>query len=768
MESAPQSHRGSPAEMRNPDGTLVLVVHGIGDPVPGQIVRAFATCLAHQYPNQEMDAVEESVWIPIRDHEPDGKHDLLEPLAAHVQRGAIAGERVIFSEVYWADLSLVRKSLWGVLTAIFEILFGLPHVVRESLRIPPDPPIASRLPKCRMQILGAICNLAANILLGPVAALNGLLILLLVTTVGMHALVGNTERDVANKMEDSHSGQIQETLPTSNGAAQNATPAFTAEDIGAWMAPALLVVIALVIYFRRLYRKGRWQQFWKWTMWCAGFFVVLTFLAASMKTWPPEWAKPLCGEGTPRNVLEMIFCLDGPRGFLWLGAVVVFALVLALLTNSVLMILALFVWLSAFLLRRKNQFPWFRYPLHVGFLATGMMMGLWSLLIPLLWQFGLLKLLDAMPPHVHHLDADLRRLHGNGLPLMVAYTLFAVLLGLCIWLVWLWRWTWSLKFGEGKLKPEGYGVETGHPPRLIAHAGIVWTAALLTCVGSALFLLAFVIVFLPGTLNEDWLNEPFVKYLVAGERGSVLAENLTLAIITLMGVFGSFLLPQLVNGADILLDVINHFRRDPSQTSCKRPALGDYWIREAIYDRFYQVLREMLRRERPRRLCIISHSQGTVIAIDNLNSLRINRLLEEARVECVDLVTMGSPFEHLYQYYFPASYPTLERKFARWEILQSRIARWVNIFRVDDFVGTHILDPDDPTRKAQSEANQSLTAGYWTASNTKHVENHPVRPRGHNDYWTDLPVLKVLRGLELFPGPLPVAHEARTPGEETP
>lgn len=741
----------------SPEGTLVLVVHGIGDPAPGQIVRAFATCLAYQYPDQEMDAVEESVWIPLRDHEPDGQHDLLEPLAAHIQRGRIEGERVIFSEVFWADLSLVRKSLWGVLTAIFEILFGLPHVVRESLRIPPDEQIASRLPRRRMRILGAICNLVANILLGPVAALNGLLIVLLVTTVGMHALVGYTQRDVAIKMEDESRGQVQETLPAPKNAAQNVPPVSLAEAIGVWMAPALLALIALVIFFRRLYRKGRWQQFWKWTMWCAAFLVVLTIVVSQMRAWPPEWAIRLCGEGPPRNVLEMIFCLGEPRGFLWHGAVVVFALVLALLINSVLMILALVVWLSAFFLRRKNQFPWFRYPLHVGFLATGMMMGLWSLLIPLLWQFGLLKLLDAMPPHLHHLDADLRRLHGNGLPLMVAYTLFAVLLGLSIWVVWLWRWTWSLKFSGGKLHPEDYGVKTGHPPRLIAHGGIVWTAALLTFVGSVLFLLSFVLVYLPGSLTEDWLNEPFVKYLIAGEHGNVLAENLTLAIITGMGLFGSFLLPQLVLGADILLDVINHFRMDATRTSGKRTVLGDYWIREAIYDRFYQVLREMLRRERPRRLCIISHSQGTVISIDNLNSSRINRLLDEAKVERVDLITMGSPFEHLYQYYFPASYPTLERKLHRWTLLQDRIDRWVNIFRVDDFVGTHILDPDDPTRKAQSEANQSLTAGYWTALDTKHVKNLPVQPRGHNDYWTDLPVLRALRTLNLFTSPPPVA-----------
>ncbi|WP_431205849.1 hypothetical protein ACQ86E_13865 [Bradyrhizobium betae] len=46
---------------------------------------------------------------------------------------------------------------------------------------------------------------------------------------------------------------------------------------------------------------------------------------------------------------------------------------------------------------------------------------------------------------------------------------------------------------------------------------------------------------------------------------------------------------------------------------------------------------------------------------------------------------------------------------------------WLNIFRIDDFVGTHI------------------SGGVWPAE-------FPVAPNGHTNYWIDRGVVDKLRG----------------------
>ena len=84
----------------------------------------------------------------------------------------------------------------------------------------------------------------------------------------------------------------------------------------------------------------------------------------------------------------------------------------------------------------------------------------------------------------------------------------------------------------------------------------------------------------------------------------------------------------------------------------------------------------------------------------------------------VDLVTMGSPFTHLYQYYFPNRYPPLfvgnNLHTQEWgSDLDSTVNCWLNIYRVDDFVGTHI----DGRGLGTFPSNRCIPAdghtGYW-------------------------------------------------------
>lgn len=75
---------------------------------------------------------------------------------------------------------------------------------------------------------------------------------------------------------------------------------------------------------------------------------------------------------------------------------------------------------------------------------------------------------------------------------------------------------------------------------------------------------------------------------------------------------------------------------------------------------------------------------------------------------------MGSPYTHIYQHYFSRDYQQPGN-------LEIAVNRWLNIFRCDDYIGTHIDGPD-----------------AWP-------ENIPITPGGHTDYLRDERVLSILR-----------------------
>ena len=85
----------------------------------------------------------------------------------------------------------------------------------------------------------------------------------------------------------------------------------------------------------------------------------------------------------------------------------------------------------------------------------------------------------------------------------------------------------------------------------------------------------------------------------------------------------------------------------------------------------------------------------------------------------VSLLTFGSPFTHLYEHYFPLLYAGLPR--GRWTNLQVVLKTWVNVFRLDDYVGTDIAAP---------------TAGTAPGSWPRNVPLEPgLRLQGHTRYW---------------------------------
>ena len=124
----------------------------------------------------------------------------------------------------------------------------------------------------------------------------------------------------------------------------------------------------------------------------------------------------------------------------------------------------------------------------------------------------------------------------------------------------------------------------------------------------------------------------------------------------------------------------------------------------------------------------MAHSQGTIVALDALAEDDAGDFFKT--LDRCDLVTMGSPFHHFYQHYFPNEYPPLSDQ--KWDRLRQRVEHWYNIFRIDDYVGTAIA----PRRGAPGGA-ESEPDGNW-------LEDIPVDSEGHTGYWSDRQVLEEL------------------------
>jgi hypothetical protein len=105
-----------------------------------------------------------------------------------------------------------------------------------------------------------------------------------------------------------------------------------------------------------------------------------------------------------------------------------------------------------------------------------------------------------------------------------------------------------------------------------------------------------------------------------------------------------------------------------------------------------------------RRLIVVAHSQGTIIALDELKAWT-------GDLPPVTLVTCGSPASHLYQFYFPDLCHDFHDP--SWQPLFARLERWVNLYRLSDYVGTTVERPPLATFDQWAIA-QGGHIGYWT------------------------------------------------------
>lgn len=173
------------------------------------------------------------------------------------------------------------------------------------------------------------------------------------------------------------------------------------------------------------------------------------------------------------------------------------------------------------------------------------------------------------------------------------------------------------------------------------------------------------------------------------------------------------------NVLHILHDIVVHFA-SPAADRLRlrsRYTILRYYLRRRIANRFRAVVKLVLS-ERPSHLIVLAHSQGTIVAIEELRKPRWNRAFAE--LSSVSLVTFGSPLTHLYQHYFPFLYGEVTQ--GRWKGLRNHVDTWVNVFRIDDYVGTYIESPI-----AEWPYNIALPPGLRLLGHTRYWETDVFR-----------------------------------------
>lgn len=639
---------------------VVLVIHGVGDPDAGDTLNRFARSLASE--GKPLVEKQATVWLTEKSDTPDWT----KTFPTHVRRLQINDTHVEMAEVFWGDLSQVRRGMIGLIYGLFQILFGLRYVAYVAADQQGD--AAFYLKK-----LGLI---SSRMLHGPVLAVAFFLTLI-------------TGAAMATDMM--WEGSYKHLVWTQGIVAACAILSIVVATIGKRLTNSRVVV-----------------RFWSWVVTVAMYSMLMIGMKAFyIDVYYPEMNCESCHH----------------PGLIWYCRVQIILLGLLWFAESGIVIAMGGCWAAAYLHPRAN-----RPAINVAFLLPALAVGIWGQALPMLWvtaKEGITRL-QRVPEFAAAFDEALPMLGVQFVMLVIT----AAAAMLVIAKYFLWR--------------AGNDIETfragSRSPRLIINSLQQWVLAGCTAVGVWL-------VFALCVMNI--LGIPYRDSLL----GQALAEANKYAVVCLAPMAGLIFLSlrHLRPAFDIILDVVNHFYfrstmmedalEDDDEFDIKETTFesGSLYFsrRDNIHNRMKRILvyyRDRLQ-HRP-ELVIVSHSQGTMVAVEVLNDPEMAWL--SGSFSRTALLTMGSPLTYLYQNYFGHLYPSLNSP--TWDHLRSRVDRWVNLFRIDDFVGQRI---EFPVHGRSLQVTPMLAVDKDAAIQS--CTDHPLGCRGHVNYWEDVEAIAVIK-----------------------
>jgi hypothetical protein len=589
-----------------PEAIAMVVVHGVGDPRPGEALADFTDSLEHA----GIATFDDAVRLQRLPSSAESTSTHTSYFPARMRHGTVArgGPPIVAAEVYWGSASQLAPGRLGVLQGVVSLILNVPAVVFAA-----DVRGAGWL-------RGTIQKLAwgASLLLsGPAFALNALLLAMLFIRVAAGYVAGAPGSD------------WNTAIPVA--------------------AACLTGGLGFVRWF--------WFPESRWSFWLVGpAMLAITAIVSRVSTSAIVWAAAV-------------------------SLVVVVAAVAALL------LLAALAYVAGTLARALDATA------TTVILGASLQFGLWTLAIPTSWQL-LFRILPSgtTGPFTEDLLRHMAAADGVQWVLAAAVLLVAVVV---------------VGVREIAARREARASHPKPAPRLIVNPAIAVTVIAATIAGCAI-VLAVVL---------------FQRNPASGLAGRIPYGAAAKVLLVLLPV----VVKPLRIGLDLTQDVIFyvHHSVERGRRVLSRARLGhEQRGRNPVRERFHAVVEHLRERYHVSHLVIVAHSQGTVIALDELaHSWR-----KDDGVPPVTFVTFGSPVTHLYQRYFPNEYPGWTQ--AQWTLLFERVRCWINCYRIGDYVGATIADPGGRCAFHQ----EVLGAG------------------GHGGYWSDPRLMAALRQHAMFAG----------------
>lgn len=709
---------------------LIVVVHGVGVREAGVATQRLSAGLVEgQQGGTAPWVLKSSDDLTLFENAVYNKGTLRKPFDAHKRRlertnGETTDHRII-ADFYWGDISGTGSSVLRVIVGFFKVILGLAHAVRENARSV-FPGTSKSDNRFRW-----LAETAALTIHGPIFAINIMLLLGFGFSV-LPTLLATLDSEVTVTFSDTQIllAVIAASLALGVGLFVKGS-VFLTRHLGGW-----LILCALLLFFSGLASRQDWDG--------SG---VIHWMDETAKQLNCAWAKELAEA-----------CKAGFTGLF----------VHAMRLTSLMILCWFFVLVAALVLGAVAVYRVFdiprKRPQLIATETLALMSVLWIIVLGSVWGTVLRGLTVERPFHEATIDF--------GTPVgMTAVLVTSVLRALApaIFILVLVVLVTSLMFlaHRGALRnlrsPAYY---LNNDPDNSAEQGRLIVSQWSMRVLAAFFPVMLVVIvasFAAAFSDGYWARRVLSSVSIAGVTetrdglitwtGPVL--KILAGMVALALTLGGRSLSRGINIATDILTYINDYSwnsdrvettaaedRDTPMFTATRTFLErgfglrttpvpknqprGYWLRRRIQNRLSLLVERLIAAERPDQLVIVAHSQGTVIALDVIAAKGAKwRLMLNTPDARLDLVTMGSPYTHVYNHFFPVSFPAHR---ARTQLLPvasgGNLNSWTNIFRVDDFVGTHI----DAVRNYVPVTGKPQF--QWP-------EEKPVAVNGHTDYWTD-------------------------------
>ncbi|MEM8790920.1 MAG: hypothetical protein AAGE80_04835 [Pseudomonadota bacterium] len=667
---------------------LILVVHGVGRQIPGETVGMVAACLKTA-PGTQVS----SAQLMMLEDEPPRPNERPPMFPAHVIHRKTPTADELFAEVYWADVAKTSHKFLGILLQLFQVILGLGHLVRES----------ADQTYSRGSLPHFLANAGVWILHGPIAALNAVVLLLCFASMAME-IGGYTYIVDGEATRHRWTIAFGVALVALSITLFFRTRRYLMRHFFLWVLIGALVTIALSIIHQRDETTGGGLTIWTFdlpqeqvpiigreesvpasqpvefdvTSQHVGFWIEQRICGWARKTDPETCVKELGGVYSVAAALVVL------QWLFWL----------ALLWCTCLLLLCHLIRWSRFRDHEKLK----PVPGLAPVALSGMMIT-WLFALSCIWAVTIF----LYPDFGGHKALFVSAFH----PVYVNWLILLLAGAFAVWLTGV-----QLPRYARRAQERPYFHETGlHlPPRMILANPIA-----LTMMIGPFLLFAVMVVLTLLSVDGSSVDSETVREIDALSR--YYLDELFISVVFLGGLL-YLMRDELAVGLGIANDIINYMRIEEWEPD---PAKRRYPLRERIEQRFVTVAREMIARHNPTEVIVVAHSQGTVIALDALRTDDQKRVgaKGELRALCGQdqqwrLVTLGSPFTHLYGEYFPRDF-----KIPRPEDVC--FSEWTNIFRIDDFIGTHICH-----------------RARWPTE-------VPIGPGGHTWYWVEDTVKDILQ-----------------------